>query len=91
MMPKIVMLTVDNFSLLQVLLQEFNTAIDTALHLLVGADLYGNIVSGKKVSRVTTHMPAIRHCEIYGYNSLCNSDQLSETEVIARHDNGNVS
>jgi len=84
------MLTVDNFSLLQVLLQEFNTAIDTALHLLVGADLYGNIVPEYKVSHVKNYMPAMRHCGSYDPDSLCNSNQLSETEVIARYNNGDV-
>jgi hypothetical protein len=48
MMLDVVKLTVNNLSLLQVLLQEFDTAIDTALHLLVGADLHGNIVSEEK-------------------------------------------
>ena len=82
-MSIIVMLTVDNLSLLQVLLQELNTAIDTALHLLVGADLHGNVVSGKKVSHVRTHMPGMRHYDSYESDSLCNSNQLSETEVIS--------
>jgi hypothetical protein len=90
-MPNVVMLTVDNLSLLQVLLQEFDTAIDAALHLLVGADLHGNIVSRKqKVSHVQDRMPALRHCRSDQLNSLCNSNQLSKTEIIARHNNGNV-
>jgi hypothetical protein len=53
-------LTVDNLALLQVLLQKLYTAIDTALHLFIGADLHGDIVSGrKKVSHVRTYTPGI--------------------------------
>ena len=91
MMLDVVKLTVNNLSLLQVLFQEFNTAIDTALHLLVCANLHGNIVSKKKVSHVKTRMPAVRHFECHQLNSLCNSNQLRETKIIARHDNGDVS
>jgi hypothetical protein len=56
----LVMLTVDNLSLLEVLLQEFDAAIDTPLHLLISAYLYGDVVpERKKVSSIRTHMPAI--------------------------------
>jgi hypothetical protein len=56
-----VVLTVDNLSLLQVLLQEFYTAIDTALDLVIGAYLHGYVVSGR-MSATSSHMSVVHHC-----------------------------
>jgi len=85
-------LTVDNLSLLQVLLQEFNTAIDTSLHLLIGAYLHGDVVPEReKVSFVKDNMPAIQRWKNYRSDSLCNSNQLRETEIIAGHNDWDVS
>ena len=51
MMLDVVKLTVNNLSLLQVLLQEFDATVDARLDLTVGAYLHGNIVSSNGVSQ----------------------------------------
>lgn len=77
------MLTVDNLSLLQVLLQEFHTAIDAVLDLVISAYLHGNIVSERtKVSHVERHMSLTRHCESRRPDILCNSNQLRKAQII---------
>jgi hypothetical protein len=77
-MSIIVMLTVDNLSLLKMLLQELNTAINTALHLLVGADLHGNIVSEKNVSHVRLT------CLQYGTVDVMNQTHCATATSSAR-------
>lgn len=69
-----VILTIDNLSRLQVLLEELDTAIDAALDLVICAYLYGYIVSERKLA--TFHYTSAKY--------HCGSEQASIRLTVQR-------